>query len=67
MKIPYEEKFKGDEELKKENYMDAIKCYAKVSMGIKILYQDKNLSDDTLDKYMKEVGVCFIIIRFLLC
>jgi tetratricopeptide (TPR) repeat protein len=57
LEVPYLEKAKGDTQLKSRNYELAMKHYSKVIMSIKILMDDKALEGETLQKYVKEVGV----------
>jgi tetratricopeptide (TPR) repeat protein len=57
IEVPYLEKAKGDTNLKSQNYELAMKHYSKVIMSIKILMDEKALEGETLQKYVKEVGV----------
>lgn len=57
LKVPYLEKESGDKFLKSERFDDALKCYAKVGMSMKILCEDKALNDLELKKYVSEVSI----------
>jgi peptidylprolyl isomerase len=55
---PYIEKRKGDDKLNNENnFQEAITCYAKAILAIKILNDDKSFSKEDIEKYIKEVGI----------
>ena len=59
------EKKRGDEYLKKLEFDMALKHYSKVIMAIKILQDDSSLekANLNLDKYVKEYGVNFLLIK----
>ena len=57
MNVPYNEKKKGDSELKIQNYDNAMKHYAKAIMSIKILMDEKCLFGTILEDYVKDVGM----------
>ncbi len=57
LQVPYIEKKLGDELLKSTEYLKATPHYAKAIMAIKMLNDEKVLSQDDLNKYVKEVGV----------
>lgn len=58
LQVPYIEKEKGDKALKNNNYDQALKHYSKVSLGMKILVEDKAIeSDEELTKYVTQVSI----------
>ncbi len=61
LEVPFLEKQKGDEFLKKQDFDTALKHYSKVIIAIKVLQEDKSISDETLDtdKLIKTYGVIY--------
>lgn len=67
LQVPFIEKEKGDKELKAGNYDQALKHYSKVSLGMKILVEDKAIeTEEELSRYVQEVSVpCFLNMSFI--
>ena len=59
--MPFLEKQRGDDFLKKEEFDTALRHYSKVIISIKILTEDQTLNKETLDldKYIRTYGVKF--------
>lgn len=57
LEVPFIEKKLGDIELKNENWDEAMKHYSKVGLSMKILAEEKALSEEQLKKYIHEVSI----------
>lgn len=56
LQVPYLEKSKGDEMLKQGKLDDASKHFCRAILSIKVLNDEKLISEETLYNYIKEVG-----------
>lgn len=57
LSVPESSKKKGDEYLKANDLEEAIRCYSKVIMAIKILHDDKAIDERELARMVKEIGI----------
>jgi tetratricopeptide (TPR) repeat protein len=57
LNVPESEKKKGDENLHSNNLEEAIRCYSKAIMAVKILYDDKAINEVELTKMVLEIGI----------
>lgn len=57
LNVPYMEKQKGDKFLKENNLDEALKAYSKAIMALKVLFQDKSLDQEMMEKYVREAGI----------
>jgi tetratricopeptide (TPR) repeat protein len=57
LNVPESEKKNGDEYLQSNNLEEAIRCYSKAIMAVKILYDDKAIDSEQLKKMVKEIGI----------
>ncbi len=57
LNVPESEKKKGDENLNSNNLEEAIRCYSKAIMAVKILYDDKAINKVQLSRMVKEIGI----------